>query len=170
MLVTDETPKPVVLRLRPGEASGCFVRPELAKVNGIGYLPLGGPPKHPVSYEARAGDVQVTGTVGDAWDGVLADTVVNLTQSGDPNAPLPETVTVGSPRDLRIPEIIGQVISNDDGKFEFSKLNLQPGWYAVTPIHEGYLSEVAIFWVARENLTKLSRVYLFPGNETHPCR
>jgi protocatechuate 3,4-dioxygenase beta subunit len=56
--------------------------------------------------------------------------------------------------------VVAEVSPNEKGEFRFS--DLEPGWYALRATREGYSSEYVQFWVARETLTRLSRLYLSP--------
>jgi len=168
--ITDKIPERLSITLRIGEFSGCNVRPGLAKINGIDYMNNGGNPGPSASYEERRDGVYVTGTVGDAWGGPLAGTVVTLTQTA-PDAPMVTTqvIIAGAPVTMKSLKetVIGQVTSTDGGKFEFS--DLEPGWYTLQAVRDGYWNGSASFFVARENLTRLSRLFLYPKSETHPC-
>jgi hypothetical protein len=168
--VTENMPDPVLVTLRVGEQSGCFVRPELAKINGVGYMSNSGPPNPSDSYGERRDNVYVAGSVWNAWGGPLAMASLTLLQT-DTNSPM-ETreVKVGGNTlyERHYPErVIAEVTSNDRGVFQFS--DLQPGSYTVRAALDGYWSRDIGVWVARENVTRLSPLYLFPQRETHPC-
>ncbi len=123
-----------------------------------------------VAYDKRNDNVYVIGTVGNAWGGPLEGTNLSLLQD-DTNAPMvTKDVNVGgtvlAERSYK-QTLIAQTTSNYKGEFQFT--NLKPGGYWLQADHDGYWVRSTGVWVARDNLTKLSRVYLFPKNETHPC-
>jgi hypothetical protein len=102
------------------------------------------PPK--VSYEERFFNVTVVGTVRDAWDGPLGQAIITLTKSG--TGPFYNATT------------------NDRGEFQFG--DIEPGRYMLKATREGYFGLTA-FWVARENLTRIDRVYLLSKDQKERC-
>ncbi|HKN77051.1 MAG TPA: carboxypeptidase-like regulatory domain-containing protein [Candidatus Acidoferrum sp.] len=96
------------------------------------------------SYPKRSGKVNLTGTVKDYSAGFVKDAALTLT-------------LVGSSQ--------GQSVNtNENGEFQFS--DVTPGRYYLKVAHEGYYERsVTEFWVTRENLTKLTPVYVFRKND-----
>jgi protocatechuate 3,4-dioxygenase beta subunit len=99
----------------------------------------------------------------------------------EPNAPLSEAALVlerakldsWSPTDrpdaLRTPAMHGRnfqyipvarVISDEQGKFQFT--DLEPGWYRLKAEHDGHWAAEAKFWVARDDITKVSPILMHP--------
>jgi hypothetical protein len=114
-----------------------------------------------VSYEERSYNVQLTGTVTDLSRVPLAFAIITLLRV-DLDAPLAER---DRPRGLAMKDRflkerpVAEVSSNDKGEFQFS--DLESGWYRLKAEQEGYSKATVNFWVARETLTRLSRIYLF---------
>jgi hypothetical protein len=92
------------------------------------------------SYPERSGKVNLTGTVKDYSAGFVKNATLTLT-------------LVGSGR--------GQSVNtNENGEFQFSDLN--PGKYTLKVAHKDYFARsVREFWLARENLTTLTPIYVF---------
>ena len=55
---------------------------------------------------------------------------------------------------------VTQVISDEQGKFQFT--DLEPGWYMLKAEHDGYFASEAKFWVARDDITKVSPILMHP--------
>lgn len=109
------------------------------------------------SYEARRENVQLTGAVSDP-SGVPQPSASLTLLRADPDVLLGE----GRARAMKFrafkETVVAEVSPNEKGEFRFS--DLEPGWYALRTTREGYSSEYVQFWVARETLTRLSRLYL----------
>jgi Carboxypeptidase regulatory-like domain len=168
--ITDRTPEQVSFTLQIGTGNGsefCKVREDLAKINGIEYLPVWITP----SYEERPTRLQLTGVAVDAWGGPLARATVNVSRIDEDTPPDELRFIIGgyakADRDFKR-MIVAKATSNGRGEFAFA--NLQSGWYIVEVVHEGYYdARMTAFWIARQNLTKLSPVYLLPKSEAQPC-
>ena len=144
ILVPDTIPELVSLPpLWPGEGGGpCG-------------LPYDLPP--PVSYEKKVGDVQLTGTINDAYGRPLASSSLTLTRA-DLNTPL--STGEGLKR-LFKQTPAAQSLASDAGEFQFT--DLDPGWYRLIVSHPPVYGDHAVdFWVARETLTRLLPIYLVP--------
>jgi protocatechuate 3,4-dioxygenase beta subunit len=168
--ITANRPERVSFTLEVGSSSGCFVRSDLAKINGVGFLPQ---PSPSISYDERSNKVNIMGTVGDAWAGPLAHASLTLTKAEQ--APAGSDSATSNVKIGRVlvamraaePAVTAEVISNDKGEFQFS--DLEPGMYTLRAAHGGYLDEFTGFWIARGNVTRLSRIYLLPKSEPHVC-
>jgi hypothetical protein len=104
-----------------------------------GYPPL------TASYPVRSGKVNLAGTVKDVSAGLVKNATLTL-------APLE------SGR--------GQAAkTNENGEFQFA--NLTPGKYTLKVTHEDYSERSGMdFWIARENLTRLTPIYVFRKDES----
>jgi hypothetical protein len=102
------------------------------------------PPR--VSYEERFDNVRVAGTVRDAWDRPLSQATITLTKSGK--------------------EPFYNATTNDRGEFQFG--DIDPGRYTLEATRGDYFGLTA-FWVARENLTRIDRVYLLSEDQKERC-
>ncbi len=163
LYITAKTRQQVLFNLRVGSGGGPYVTCDEGKIV---------PPS--ASYEEQSGKVRLAGTVGDAWGGTLAGTTVTLIQTAPDAPPVTKqanfggsTMQVSSPKET----IIAEVIPNEKGEFQFS--DLEPGWYTLKATHDGYWDgrwgDGTRFWIARENLTKLSRIYLFTKSVPSAC-
>jgi Carboxypeptidase regulatory-like domain len=154
--ISDKAPERVSFSLEPG--------------SGGGVTPICPPPRPnnlrlpSASYEARRENVQLTGTVSDP-SGVPQPNASLTLLRADPDVLLGK----GRARAMKLrafkETVVADVSPNEKGEFRFS--DLEPGWYALRATREGYSSEYVQFWVARETLTRLSRLYLIP---TPNCR
>jgi hypothetical protein len=161
--ITDKTPERVLVTLHVGQGSG----PSVICDEGKMVFPS-------VAYEEKIGKVQLAGTVGDACGGVLVGTTVTLMQTA-PDAPLvtKEVPFGGTTREVRSPKetVVTEVIPNERGEFQIS--GLEPGWYTLKATHDGYWdgywNEGSRFWIARGNLTRISRIYLFTKSQSPAC-
>lgn len=156
--IADRTPQPLRVTLWVGEYSGPLITQCAPNTVPI-PLPL-------VSYEPRFGNVQLIGTVIEPSRVPAAFASLTLLQA-DLSTP---SATEQNPR--RVPEmkdrsfnerVIVEVASNEKGEFQFT--DLKPGWYTLKATRDDS-NAVVSFWVARQNLTRLSRLYLLPKNYT----
>jgi hypothetical protein len=152
--ITDETPHPLSVKLRVGEYSG----PPIMQCPP-NMVPI---PTPSVSYEPRPGNLQIAGIVTDLSGKPSALTF--LTLQADLNAlPIYEQSPFRPP-EMKRPlneKLIAELVSNDKGEFHFA--DLEPGSYTLKATRDDS-SAIVSFWVARENLTLLSRIYLLPQN------
>jgi Carboxypeptidase regulatory-like domain len=112
------------------------------------------------SYEERSGNIQLTGTVTDLSRVSLRFTSITLSQA-DLDTPVRDRPQGIAMRERFLKEsVVAEVVSNDRGEFQFT--DLEPGWYTLKATLDGYSNASVKFWVAHQNLTKLSRLYLFP--------
>lgn len=141
--------------------------------------------EHPTaSYQERSGTEQLMGIV-DALTTIASDQFYDLVRAID-GPPLARTTLTLYRSDLTAPlsganarrnymmearsfkeTMIAVVTSNEDGEFQFG--GLEPGWYRLDAAHDGYREGTAKFWIARENLTKLSRFHLALKSQPVPC-
>jgi hypothetical protein len=98
-----------------------------------------GDPQLTVSYPKRSGKVNLVGTVKDSVGSVRNATLtLVLLESGRAQA----------------------AKTNENGEFQFN--DLTPGKYTLRVTHEDYSERSGVdFWIARENLTSLTPVYIF---------
>ena len=143
--IFDSVPGRVLITLDVGSGSftGCDVKAPLAKINGITHVPIGAASP---SYESWSDNLNVVGTVRDAWGGPLANATITIVRSEKPY----------------------QGFTNEKGEFQFR--DHEPGGYTLKAEHEGYYESASTsFWVARQNLTRLSVIFLFPQNGENVC-
>jgi protocatechuate 3,4-dioxygenase beta subunit len=162
--IVGKAPEEVTFTLQVGKAPwgpiviGC-VSPIL-----LSLPPSVSPPT--VSYEEQSGNVRVIGSVGDSSGAPLPNATVALWRA-DLNAPLatgPDTQLDPSMRERAFKHtLVAQMTSNEKGEFQFT--DIEPGWYTLKGGHNNS-SGGAEFWIARETLTRLTRIYLF---DVAPC-
>lgn len=98
-----------------------------------------------VTYEARVGSVSMVGDVRDFWEGSLRGATIILI-----------SLKTGYER---------VTTSSADGTFQFS--DLEPGKYKLQLTHVGYHGNSGPeFWITRENLTRITELFIFKLNET----
>ena len=131
-------------------ASGLIILPPLEPGSSGG--PCGGQivASPFVSYEERSGKVLVTGQVRDVYGDPLPGGSLTLMRAGPADAL----------KHFFEGTLTAQSSTDNEGKFQF--VGLEPGWYSLRISHGGYGDDEVAFWVARENLTKLLSIYLFP--------
>jgi Carboxypeptidase regulatory-like domain len=160
--ITDKPIERVSFTLWPGEGGGVTVTPCFP-------LNMRDTPPASAAYEEKRGNVQVTGAVSDPSGLPIPNASLTLLRA-DPDALLAAGQNsykgVAMKRRPFKESLSASASSDEKGEFRFS--NLEPGWYALKVTRQGYSPDYLQFWVARENLTKLSR-RLFPVNETY-CR
>jgi len=161
--ITEQTRDAVSVVLRPGAFSQC---------NRVAYV---SDLLHPLaSYEDRSAQTFITGSVGAFGGPPLAQTTLTLAKNE-------LDASLGTSSEFLVPRVpnpimewlsfkevvVAEATSNEKGEFQFTDLG--PGWYTLTAAHDGYLNGTAKFWVARENLTKLSRLDLASPGQVVPC-
>jgi protocatechuate 3,4-dioxygenase beta subunit len=149
--MSDEPLEGLSFVLEPGSSSGVTPICPPPRPNNL--------PLPSASYEARREIVQLIGTVSDPAGVPQPNASLTLLRA-DPDVLLGK----GRARAMRArafkETVVAEVSPNEKGEFRFS--DLEPGWYALRATREGYSSEYVQFWVARETLTRLSRLYLSP--------
>jgi hypothetical protein len=152
--VTNEIPKQLTVTLHVGSCTQCVA--VTAAIPGEVLAP----PQ--VSYEERSGDVLLSGAVINSSGAPLAHAALTLIQA-DLNAPL----GTWPPDPYRRPSmgertfkgtVAAEGVSDEKGEFRFT--NLKPGRYTLTAIFDHHFSWRTDFWIARENLTRLSRIHI----------
>lgn len=99
-----------------------------------------GDPQLTVSYPERSGKVNLLGTVKDFRVGFVKNATLTLVLLESGRAQAAKT--------------------NENGEFQF--IDLMPGKYTLKVTHEDYSERSGIdFWIARENLTSLTPIYIF---------
>jgi hypothetical protein len=146
--ITDNTAQPVSVTLDVGSCSG-------------GCLLVHDVRDHSVHYEERSGSEQLTGSVSEFSGPLLRNISVNLKRAAaDLDAP-----QTSSPDWQRGPSMnqrrfrfvdVARMITNEKGEFQFT--GLKPGWYSLTVGDVSYYDETVKFWIARETLTRPSRI------------
>jgi Carboxypeptidase regulatory-like domain len=113
--------------------------PQISITLQLGFADCGDP-QLTVSYPERSGKVNLVGTVKDFSTGFVKNATLTL-------------VLLESGR--------GQAAkTNENGEFQFT--NLTPGKYTLKVTHEDYSERSGIdFWIARENVTTLTPIYIF---------
>jgi protocatechuate 3,4-dioxygenase beta subunit len=147
---TDKVPEQVSFTLSPGSFSGPTPLCSLPS-----NLPLPS-----ASYEERRGNAHLAGSVTEPSGTPLADTSLTLSKADlDTHLEIgPHPYGLSMRKRARSLMVIGKVFSNAKGEFQF--VELEPGWYTLKAARDGYSSGFVEFWVARENLTRISRIYL----------
>jgi hypothetical protein len=152
--ITNKPAERVSFTLWPGEGGGVTLclPPNMRDM-----------PPASAAYEERRDHVQLTGTVSEPSGLPMPNASLTL-QRADPDVLLANGQNshsgVGMKRRPFKVSIIASASPDEKGEFRFS--DLEPGWYRLEATREGYLSDGLDFWVARENLIKLSRLYLIP--------
>jgi hypothetical protein len=155
--ITHQTSQPLPITLWVGQYSG----PAITQC-APNMLPV---PLPSVSYEQRSGNVQLAGIVTEVSRVPAPFTSLTLLQA-DLNVPPVSGRNPASTRGMKSfsnERIIAEIVSNGKGEFQFT--DLEPGWYTLRAARDDSSARVS-FWVARENLTRLSRIYLLPKNYT----
>lgn len=155
--ITHQTPQPLPITLWVGEYSGPAIT-QCAPNMLPGPLPS-------VSYEERSGNVQLTGIVTEVSRVPAPFTSLTLLHA-DLNLPPVSGQNPARTRGMKSfsnERIIAEIVSNGKGEFQFT--DLEPGWYMLRAARDDSSARIS-FWVARENLTRLSRIYLLPKNYT----
>jgi protocatechuate 3,4-dioxygenase beta subunit len=120
-------------------------------------------PPTSVSYEERRGNAQLIGTVTEPLGSPVPHTSITLLRS-DLDAPFDhgknQSRHLGMKQRYFKESVAAQIDSDEKGEFQFAAL--ESGWYTLTAAHEGHETGSARFWVARETLTRVTRVNLFP--------
>jgi hypothetical protein len=150
--VTGKTAEHLSFALWPGQFSG--------------PTPLCSPPRNvappSASYEERSRDAHLTGSVTDPSGAPLANTSLTLSKvdfdAPLENAPHPYGLSMRARAAYSRQTAIAEIVSNAKGEFQFAELD--PGWYTLKAARDGYSNGFVEFWIARENLTSLSRIYL----------
>src|SRR4029077_6177291 len=152
--ITDKPIERVSFTLWPGQGGG--VTPMCLPLQRRMAMPPAS-----AAYEERRDNVQLTGTVSEPSDLptprasltlLRADPDVLLATAQNSNGDVPMK---GRPFKENI---IATASSDEKGEFRFG--DLEPGRYALKVTREGYSNGYVRFWIARKNLTKLSRLYL----------
>lgn len=147
--ITNQTGGPVTIVLAVGGGSQCAIEVVLLSYSEA-------------TYEDSSSKVQLTGTVTDFLDAPLPNASLNLMKA---DLSVPEAKWPGGLS--RVPSMterrfrfwsVAQGSSNERGEFEFA--GLEPGWYSLLASHEGYHEQIAKFWIARETLTRTTRIHL----------
>jgi hypothetical protein len=120
-------------------------------------------PPTSVSYEERRGNAQLIGTVTEPLGSPVPHTSITLLRS-DLAASFDDGKNqsrhLGMKQRSFKESIAAQMDSNEKGEFQFDAL--EPGWYTLMAAHSGYENGSTRFWVARENLTRVTRINLLP--------
>jgi hypothetical protein len=150
--MTDGVAEPISITLHVGSCASCPIVESAVDVRAGS-----------VDYEERSGREQLTGS-----GPLLRNTSLNLMKAG-----LEATErTLPTRRSPAMKErsfkyaFVAQVVSNEQGEFRFA--GLEPGWYSLEAVHDGYDHEIAKFWIARETLTRLSRIEMLPRDPSQP--
>ena len=152
--ITNRTPQPLPFTLRVGYSSG----PPVTECPP-NMLPI---PLPSVSYEPRYGNVQLTGIVSNISRVPLALTSLTLFRADLNVLPVSGQIparALGMNEGTFNERVITEGVSNEKGEFQFS--DLEPGWYTLKAVRDDSSARIS-FWVAGENLTRVSRIYLPP--------
>jgi protocatechuate 3,4-dioxygenase beta subunit len=150
--LTEKRPEQVSFVLSPGTFSGVT-------------LPCSPPsdlPPPSASYEERRDKAQLTGSVASPSGAPVADASLTLSKADldarSDTGPHPRRASMRQRVRPSTEVVISRGVSNAKGEFQFTELD--PGWYTLEATRDGYSDGFVQFWVARENLTRLSRIYL----------
>ena len=172
--ITDKTPEQIAVALRPGEGS---MPNQVCDIRGREYeMPR---PVAVASYVRRKDQKHLMGTVTDAWGGALSGTVLLLLQD-QLNAPEVKKAAkddnsnnwwyYSAPRQT----LIASTTANEKGEFQFEfpygEVDLEPGWYEINAIHDGFVQGAARVWIASGALTELSPISLRPSGLLYSCQ
>ena len=157
--ITDETSQPLSITIWVRVSSG---RPITQCAPNTLPVPLPS-----VSHEPRPGNLQLAGVVTDVSRVPLAFTSLTLLQADLNAVPGQNSArALGMKERASNERLIAEFVSNEKGEFHFT--DIAPGWYTLKATHDDS-SAIVSFWVARENLTLLSRIYLLPKNYNNDC-
>ena len=154
--ITDATPERVSVTLWVGEGSGC--PPYTFDVSPS------------AAYEERSSKVQLAGSVGDTKDVSLAYAHLSLVKANldARQARWPDSHRIPAMKERFFKEgVVAELTTNEKGEYQFS--SLEPGWYTLIAAHDGYYDGSAKFWIARDNLTRPSRIRLVPVSAPANC-
>jgi hypothetical protein len=171
--ITDNTLPRITAKLNIGEGSGPY---RVCDVHGRQYE--GPRPASVASYVPRTDQKHLIGTVTDAWDEPLTGAAVLIVQD-EPGAPqMKRAAKLGDSNNWTVYSTVKQTLiatttTNEKGEFQFEfpypEVDLDPGWYEVRALRDGFFEGTARFWMARKTLTQLSPISLPPRGVTYSC-
>jgi hypothetical protein len=157
MPITDATPERVLVNLEVWSCSGgCPLAYDVRDRS--------------IHYEQRRDRAQLAGAIAEFSGPLLANVSLTL-RKGDlsagegkwPAAPYRPP----SMRDREFRYVnVAQTVSNSKGEFQFA--GLEPGWYSLDAEKSGFYSEKLKFWIARETLTRPSRIEMLRTGPGQP--
>lgn len=153
--LTDIKPDRVSITLSVGECTQCGTFHDVRERS--------------VQYEERLGREQLAGTVSEFAGAAMTHTSLTLMKAdlNGPEAQWPSPYRSPSMNERGFQYSYSmQAFSDEKGEFHFT--GLEPGWYALYAESAGHNIEKAKFWIARETLTKLSRIEMVSTGPGQP--